>query len=371
MKILIVTQLFPYNKEDKNTSGAIREFAEEWGKMGHNVKVLRPHFSYEKEPFPYPSNLKISNNIDVDFIRPKRIPLLKYSWFSRKKTLKLITFSPDVVICHLYNAYFSFSWLAEKFKVPLIIGIHMSDIRISKNIFHRWHQKQIFKKANAFACRSYSYERLFHLQFPEFKEKTFVAISGIPDKYLNLKTKSTEIKEIRIITVSSLIKRKQIDKVLKALASIHFEIDWEYKIIGSGVEIQKLQKLTYDLGITEKVNFCGQYPRDKVIDELLKSDIFVLPSYNETLGLVYLEALACGCITIGSKNEGIDGIIVNGKNGFLCDSLKQESINMVIEKAIYMDKDTKDKILQNAKKTISLFSLKNKAKEYLNRINNV
>lgn len=371
MRILLITQLFPYNKEDKNTSVAIREFAEEWSNMGHKIKIIRPHFSYEKEPFPDPSNLKISNNIDVDFIKPIRVPLLKYTWYHRKKTLKLISFKPDVIICHLYNSYFTFAWLAEKFNIPLIIGIHMSDIRISKNLFHRWHQNQVFKKAKVFACRSYTYERLFHQRFPKYKEKTFVALSGIPDKYLNLKTKSTEIKEIRIITVSSLIKRKQIDKVLKALASIHFEIDWEYKIIGSGVEIQKLQKLTYDLGITEKVNFCGQYPRDKVIDELLKSDIFVLPSYNETLGLVYLEALACGCITIGSKNEGIDGIIVDGKNGFLCDPLKQESINMVIENAIYMDIDKKDKILQNAKKTISLFSLKNKAKEYLNKIKNV
>ena len=52
MNILLITQLFPFNKEDKNTSSAIREFAEEWAKMGHKVKVIRPHFSYEKEPFP-------------------------------------------------------------------------------------------------------------------------------------------------------------------------------------------------------------------------------------------------------------------------------------------------------------------------------
>ena len=50
-----------------------------------------------------------------------------------------------------------------------------------------------------------------------------------------------------------------------------------------------------------------------------QSDVFVLPSVNETFGMVYLEAMSQGCIPIGTSGEGIDGIIENGKNGYLCD----------------------------------------------------
>ena len=41
-------------------------------------------------------------------------------------------------------------------------------------------------------------------------------------------------------------------------------------------------------------------------------------SEHEAFGLVYLESMARGCITIGSRGEGIDGVIVDGVNGFLC-----------------------------------------------------
>ena len=47
-----------------------------------------------------------------------------------------------------------------------------------------------------------------------------------------------------------------------------------------------------------------------------ESDVFAMVSSPETFGLVYIEAMAKGCVTIGSKGEGIDGVIVNNENGF-------------------------------------------------------
>jgi L-malate glycosyltransferase len=368
MKILLITQLFPYKKGDKDTSGAIREFAEEWSKMGHEIKVIRPHFSYEREPYPATPNFQISNNIEVDFIKPIRLPLLKYTWYSKKKIQRLISFKPDVIICHLYNSYFTFHWLAEMLNAPLIIGIHMSDIRISKNIFHRWHQNKIFSKATAFACRSFSYERLFQKQFPKFKEKTFIALSGIPSEYIGLKRKKKNNGKTKIISVSSLIKRKQIDKVLLALSCFSKNFDWEYKIIGSGPEQKNLKTLITKLNLTENVKMCGHYSRNRVIEELCQSDIFILPSYNETLGLVYLEAMACGCITIGSENEGIDGIIIDRENGFLCDPFNDQSILEKFILASTLDQSKKAKILKNARKTVSSYTMEKKAEEYIKNI---
>ena len=48
-----------------------------------------------------------------------------------------------------------------------------------------------------------------------------------------------------------------------------------------------------------------------------KSDVFVMPSAPETFGLVYLEAMASGCIVVGAKGWGIDGLIKNGFDGYL------------------------------------------------------
>ena len=58
--------------------------------------------------------------------------------------------------------------------------------------------------------------------------------------------------------------------------------------------------------------------REEVIRQMDNHDVFVMISRNETFGLVYLEAMARGCITIASRNEGFDGVIEHGVNGFLC-----------------------------------------------------
>ena len=368
MNILLVTQLWPADDSNKFTSGVLREFAVEWSKKGHQVKVVRPHFKYEKEPFPKEEKFITGNKVQVEFVKPIRIPFLKLTYYSNKKILKKLTFKPDVVICHLYNAYFTFHRLARMLDVPLIIGIHMSDIRISKNWFHRLHQQLIFKNAAGFACRSLAYQRKFIQRFPKFEKKSFLALSGIPDLYLthNPIIKNNDI--IKFISVSSLIKRKQIDKVIKALKDLPSNISWEYYIIGTGQERDFLKSLTEKLNISEHVFFLGHLRRDNVVKKLIENDIFILPSYNETLGVAYLEAMACGCITIGSKNEGIDGIIKDEENGFLCDPFNDRSILEKLVQASALNEKSKSKILKNAKRTVSSFTIEKKSEEYINNI---
>ena len=80
-------------------------------------------------------------------------------------------------------------------------------------------------------------------------------------------------------------------------------------------------------------------------EKLDKSDIFILPSTNETFGLCYIEAMTRGLIVIAKQNESMAGIIENNKNGFLIENSfdiknilenlnfnkKQEIINKTLE----------------------------------------
>ena len=71
-------------------------------------------------------------------------------------------------------------------------------------------------------------------------------------------------------------------------------------------------------GISDNVAFLGQINRNDIIDWYDKSDCFVMISDHEVFGLVYLEAMSRGCITIAGDNGGMVGIIEDGVNGFLC-----------------------------------------------------
>lgn len=372
MNILFITQLFPFSKGDKNTTGALREFVEHWGNNGNSIHVIRLHFKHEREPFPPKTHFKIGENISVNFIQPVRIPVLKFTYYNNKKIIESLDFKPDIIICHHYNAYFTFYRIAQKLQIPLVLGLHMSDLRLSKNKFHKWHLKRIYKKVARFACRSQAYQNLFIQQFPEFSKKVFLALSGIPQKYLDLPLKTTpNSQRIKLVTAGMLIKRKQIDLILRGLAKLGSNVNWEFTIIGSGTEETSLQQLTIDLNIQSNVRFVGHQSRDYVFDAFRNSDIFILPSYDETLGLVYLEAMASGCITIGCINEGIDGIIIDGENGFLCNAHDPKSIESKIVEAINLNQTEKENMLRKSKATIAHFSVEEKANEYLTQLKKI
>ena len=61
----------------------------------------------------------------------------------------------------------------------------------------------------------------------------------------------------------------------------------------------------------------GQVSNQVVMEEMAKAQFFVMPSIREGFGIVYIEAMAAGCITIGTEGEGIADLIVSGENGLL------------------------------------------------------
>ena len=98
-----------------------------------------------------------------------------------------------------------------------------------------------------------------------------------------------------------------------------------------------------------------------------QSDIFILPSEKETFGMVYLEAMGCGCITVGTKNDGIDGIIKNNENGFLIEP-DIIAIKLMLERIKKMTEEERSIILQNCYNTVKTYNIKACADSYLKNV---
>lgn len=374
MNILFISQLYPLSKEDSKNSFALHYFIKEWLKE-HNVQVIRPYLSYEKgEP---PKN-KIVNidNVKVHLVKPIWIPIIKTSFVNKSKTIDLITPKPDIIICHLYHSYVTFNFLKKHFNVPFVAGIHRTDALLAQNILYRNKIKKGLKHADVIAYRSMAIKNIFEKTIKMSAEKSFIANSGIPEilienaKRLLENTKKQNRTIIKIISVCRLLKLKQIDKVIIALSKLKKEgIKWKYTIIGEGPEKQRLKKLTAHYQLEKQITFYGQMPREKVFEHLGNNDIFVMPSYNETFGLVFLEAMANGCIVIGAKMWGIDGIVKNEENGFLCDPHNQEKIYVCLKKVLSMQNQKINEIRLNSLNTVLNFSDKKMANDYLQAVN--
>lgn len=354
MKILMITDLYPVKEDEINTPKTLYNFVKSWELQGHKVDVIKPNFLLNsfirKKPF-YKTGW-YGNVYNVNYFTP--------FWFNIRNKLKGINFDVyDRIFAHMPSGEI----FALHLGVDFVAGVHSSDFDVLSKplykIYFKGELEKAYKKAVNIACRSHVLKKRFIKEYPMYISKTFTALSGIDteqNNFVQLRQKPRYIDGIksdckRILTCANLIKRKNVDKVIEACKKID---GVQLTVIGDGVEKQKLMKMSSD------VVFLGHLSHDRVFERMRASDIFVLPSVHETFGLVYLEAMSCGCVTVGTKGEGIDGIIEDGVNGFLCevDEL-EDKLKEIIQRT-----DLKE-IAQRAMETAAKYSNETCALNYL------
>jgi glycosyltransferase involved in cell wall biosynthesis len=366
MKILFVTDLYPIN--DENKAKALKYFVLEWIKQGHCVDVIRPNFLFNSfvrkhkifdEKIYFEDGVKIYN---LNFYTPFLFDV--YKKLPKDFSLK----NYDVIISHLPCGAIMSNKLLKKDKIKYICSVHASDIVVlTSTLYCVYFKKQLmtsYKNAYKISARSPILKEKIEKILNYTKNKTFVALSGVEEKFFNYEKTIFNKEKLNIVTVSSLIKRKNIDVIIKSLSN--FKYDFNLTIIGDGDERKNLEKLSQKLKI-ENITFTGKIKRDEVINYLKKSDIFVLLSDNETFGLSYLEALATKNIVIAKKNDGIDGIIKNNFNGFLINS-KVKDLQNCLEKIINLKESEIEEIRNNAYKTAFNLTSQKASKLYLENI---
>jgi glycosyltransferase involved in cell wall biosynthesis len=113
-----------------------------------------------------------------------------------------------------------------------------------------------------------------------------------------------------ILFVGSLIERKGLRYLLDAWSRIAPAFSqMQLILIGEGPQRNELELLARSLGITRQVQFLGSKTPAQVAEWMRRTRLFVLPSIEEGLGVVLLEALASGTPCIGSMVGGIPDVI--------------------------------------------------------------
>lgn len=354
MNILFITDLYPVKSDEKTTPRTLLAFAEEWKKMGHNVDILKPNFILNSflRGKPFYKSGQYEDVFNVNYWTP-------FLGNVKSKLPNLPKY--DIVVAHMPSGIL----FADKLRLPFVAGIHNSDIEVLTNPLYKIHFKtrleKALKNATAIACRSFVLQDKLLKLYPEFEEKTFVALSGIDEKLLDETNHSlftTHYSSIKIITCAHFKKRKNIDKVIKACKGLE---GFELTVIGDGKERKNLEK------IDKNVIFTGRLPHDEVMAKMRESDVFVLPSVGETFGMVYLEAMVSGCITVCTKGDGIDGIIKNGENGFLTEPTV-ENIRETLLNIKKLDEEALKTLHINSFNTICELTSAKCAEHYLQQI---
>jgi L-malate glycosyltransferase len=264
-------------------------------------------------------------------------------------------FIPDVGVIHFPTYYKGFLEHTETFPKKIAI-LHSVDIKKIKKNNQYW--MNYFNTFDAIGFRSYVIKEAFE-KLVKYENRTFLCLSGIPKEFLDVelrkKTYSKNTK-INLMYAGKIDENKNLDKTVRSLHKLSKDFDFTFNIIGDGVKRKAVEELANHLKLRKSINFLGNMKRESVIQYMRTNDIFVMISKKETLGLVYLEAMASGCIVIGTKGQGIDGIIRDGENGFLSSSNDPKNIYETIKKVMELSEKEQIRIKFNAKNTVEKMS---------------
>jgi phosphatidyl-myo-inositol dimannoside synthase len=121
-----------------------------------------------------------------------------------------------------------------------------------------------------------------------------------------------------VLCVARMYPRKRIGDLLEAAALLRHRIPGaRVRIVGKGPEWEHVVRLHATLGLGETVALLGDVSRERLAEEYVSADIFCLPSVQESLGIVFLEAMAAGLPVVACRAAAIPEVVEDGVTGLL------------------------------------------------------
>lgn len=402
-KILLLTTMYP----DPLRPGTkvCHYFATQWVTMGYEVLVVNYRSMFPRiytdmaRLFPKLAERYIGNHVEmdtnmeiiqheVDGIHVYSIPIYKYfphGAYSDKeisKQVKLLkdileerNYTPDIIIGHFYNPQMV---IIPKLKelypnAKTCLSLHEWYLDTIKKTYPKKYER-LLKSFDIIGYRSvpikHSFEAIYGNGY-----KGLLCFSGTAKDFLEAKPVERTFCDgalTRFIFVGQFIQRKYPVETIKALHNVYGK-DGDFSLTFVGKKYMcypKMEEYIKANRLEEKVTFTGQIPRDGIIPLYDNAECFIMISKYEVFGLVYLEAMSRGCLTIAARNEGMDGIIVDGVNGFLCEAGNEKELESIILRIKSLSATEKKRISQNAIKTARDLSDYNVAKSYIQQVEN-
>ena len=328
MKILITTDLYTTRTNGVVTS--VQNLMEELRQKGHSVKVL----TLSERP-------RSHRETDIYYIRSLPLgvvyPDVRMPSAIRHRYLKeLVAWKPDVI--HSQCEYFSYqfaAYISRKTGAPIVHTYHTLYEQYVTYIFPSQRigayfvgvlSKLRLRNAKAIvaptlkvesALKNYGIHNPIHVvpsgialerhkgrMDPEERLRRRRAL-GIPDDHtvlLNLGRLGTE---------------KNLSEVVELFSQVHAHHGkLTLLIVGDGPARDDLQAQARALGLEKHVIFTGMVAPEQVHDYYQLGDVFVSASTSETQGLTYIEAAANGLPLLCRRDPCLDGVLVEGSNGF-------------------------------------------------------
>ena len=183
------------------------------------------------------------------------------------------------------------------------------------------------------------------------QEVIFPAINT--DRFKNKKQKVflNYKKTIEILTVARLHWIKGLEYTIEAMRNLK-SVNFNYTIIGSGIEYERLMLVINQSNLKDKVKLVGYVSHKDIVPFYEKADIYVQYSLEEGFCNAVLEAQSMGVLTVVSNASGLRENVVDGETGWIVPKREPTLLARKIESIISMENKVINRIRLNAIKRV-------------------
>ena len=340
--LLSITTLFGGGAER-----VVSVWANQLSHHGYDVSILL----YGRSEGEYP----VDNSVKIHTVADTYEDYQKLSYFERLKKMRKIVkkIKPDIMINFLPRMQIWMMLATLGMKLNRVETVRVSPWEICKNNkYERFLWKKCFSIANKVIVQTAEQAEYFS---KKIQKKCFVIPNPIAEQYRDNEKITYSTKNKEFIAVGRIMLQKNFDMLIRAFSkAVQTYPDIKLSIFGVGDIEDKLKELITQLNMQENIKLMGR--SNKVLEELLCRDVFLMSSDFEGMPNALAEAMATGLVCVSTDcRTGPKDLIDNGVNGFLVPTGDEAKMLEAIIKLAQMPKEESEKVGKAARNKILSF----------------
>ncbi|MGS2726881.1 glycosyltransferase family 4 protein [Psychroserpens sp. BH13MA-6] len=311
------------------------------------------------------------------FLNPKRsyrlYQLDKRDGISLKRRLKHLVLSQFLFQKHVDWLHFGFGMLAterenvaEAMQAKMAVSFRGFDLYLSP-LVHKGCYDILFQKAVKYHVLSEEMKTTL-LDHHIRQDQIEVITPAIDVNFFKSDEKRRHTKRLELVTVSRLHWKKGLEYTIEALSHLkEAGVDFQYTIIGTGIEKERLVFAAHQLGVLEYVTFTGKLSHEAVKRHLSQADMYLQYSIQEGFCNAVLEAQAMGLLCLVSNAEGLSENVIHEETGWVIEKRQPALLAAKIIEVQQMTEEEKQQIRTRAMQRVNQeFNLDQQHQKFVN-----
>lgn len=277
----------------------------------------------------------------------------RFSLYSKVKYYPVLWHKPDIFHLQWAKGIAEWEWV-QQFGIKLVLSLRGAHINYSPiaDLELAAQYRHYFTKVDGFHAVSKAIS-LEAQQYGALSDRIAIVYSGLTiDDNLNNQNLKFTSERFKIISVGRPHWKKGYTYALDACKLLkESDFCFEYVIVG-GANTIEYQYQIHDLDLTNVVTLLEQQPYEIVQKMISEADLLLLPSVEEGIANVVLEAMSLETLVLSTNCGGMDEVIEDGQNGFLVPIRDSKSMAKRIQVITQLSANAKQDIMRNAKSTV-------------------